>query len=95
MFTITHPHHHLLIEGRLVPVFGDYQPGHQFGPCLESKSSEVPKRCGRKPKIHYDERMYRCECLEPVWPSRSHCLSCHHTFLSISEFQTHNKGNAH
>lgn len=64
----------------------------KFGPCLESESSEVPKRRGRKPKIHYDERMYRCECLEPVWPSRSHCLSCHHTFLSISEFQTHNKG---
>lgn len=64
----------------------------KFGPCLESESSEIPKRRGRKPKLQYGERMYRCECLEPVWPSRSHCLSCHHTFLSTSELQTHNKG---
>lgn len=64
----------------------------KFGPCLESESSEIPKRRGRKPKLQYGERMYRCECLEPVWPSRSHCLSCHYTFLSLSELQTHNKG---
>lgn len=64
----------------------------KFGPCLGSESSEVPKRRGRKPKFQNDERMYRCECLEPVWSSRSHCLSCHHTFLSISELRTHNEG---
>eukprot|EP01018_Ginkgo_biloba_P007288 Gb_22434 [translate_table: standard] len=64
----------------------------KFGPCLESETSEIPKRRGRKPKVQYDERMYRCECLEPVWPSRSHCVSCHDTFYSSSELQTHNDG---
>ncbi|GLJ28639.1 hypothetical protein SUGI_0564350 [Cryptomeria japonica] len=64
----------------------------KFGPCLESENSDVRKRRGRKPKFQYEERMYRCECLEPVWPSRSHCLSCHETFFSSSELKSHNEG---
>ncbi|MCH83971.1 methyl-CpG-binding domain-containing protein 9-like, partial [Trifolium medium] len=39
-----------------------------------------------------DEKLYRCECLEPIWPSRKHCLYCHKTFLSDDEFEGHNDG---
>ncbi|KAH0969360.1 hypothetical protein GBA52_028815 [Prunus armeniaca] len=36
--------------------------------------------------------MYRCECLEPIWPNRHHCLSCHRTFVTDAELEGHNDG---
>ncbi|XP_077237756.1 methyl-CpG-binding domain-containing protein 9-like [Tasmannia lanceolata] len=64
----------------------------RYGPCLEVETIDIPKKRGKKAKASYDERMYRCECLEPVWPSRCHCLSCHQTFCTSIEFEGHNEG---
>ncbi|XP_073001033.1 methyl-CpG-binding domain-containing protein 9 [Typha latifolia] len=65
---------------------------NKFGPCLELEVNELPKRRGKKAKVCYEERMYRCECLEPVWPSRHHCLSCHQTLFAPKELEGHNDG---
>lgn len=64
----------------------------KYGPCLEVEVNEVPKRRGRKAKVSCEDRMYRCECLEPIWPSRHHCLSCHETFCTVKELEGHNDG---
>ncbi|CAN6448676.1 unnamed protein product [Victoria cruziana] len=64
----------------------------KYGPCLETDAGDALKRRGRKTKVSHEERMFRCECLEPVWPSRCHCLSCHHTFCNSIELEEHNDG---
>ncbi|XP_058114916.1 methyl-CpG-binding domain-containing protein 9 isoform X2 [Magnolia sinica] len=64
----------------------------RYGSCLETETNEIPKKKGRKGKASHEERMYRCECLEPVWPSRYHCLSCHQTFCTSIELEGHNDG---
>ncbi|KAJ6793176.1 methyl-CpG-binding domain-containing protein 9-like [Iris pallida] len=63
----------------------------KYGPCSDLES-ENPKKRGRKPKVSNEDRMYRCECLEPVWPSRHHCLSCHQTYCTVKELEEHNDG---
>ncbi|KAF8407933.1 hypothetical protein HHK36_007073 [Tetracentron sinense] len=65
---------------------------NKYGPCLEPEATDIPKKRGRKAKVTYEERMYRCECLEPIWPSRHHCPSCHQTFFTIVELEGHNDG---
>ncbi|KAJ6851269.1 methyl-CpG-binding domain-containing protein 9-like [Iris pallida] len=65
---------------------------NKYGPCSDPEVSENPKKRGRKPKVGKEERMYRCECLEPVWPSRHHCLSCHQTYCTVKELEEHNDG---
>ncbi|KAF6169384.1 hypothetical protein GIB67_016554 [Kingdonia uniflora] len=62
----------------------------KYGPCVEPETSEIPKKRGRKAKLTEEDRMYRCECLELVWPSRQHCLSCHQTFCTRLEYERHN-----
>ncbi|KAG1364347.1 putative Methyl-CpG-binding domain-containing protein 9 [Cocos nucifera] len=64
----------------------------RYGPCLEPEASEIPRKRGGKTKIGYEERMYRCVCLEPVWSSRYHCLSCHQTFCTVIELEGHSDG---
>ncbi|XP_077223126.1 methyl-CpG-binding domain-containing protein 9-like [Tasmannia lanceolata] len=64
----------------------------RYGPCMELETNDILKKRGKKAKASYDERMYRCECLEPVWPSRYHCLSCHQTFSTSLELEGHNEG---
>ncbi|THU58186.1 hypothetical protein C4D60_Mb03t11510 [Musa balbisiana] len=64
----------------------------KYGPFLDPEVSEIPKRKGRKAKQNHEERMYRCECLEAIWPSRHHCLSCHQSFLTALELEGHNDG---
>lgn len=60
----------------------------KYGPCFESE--EVLKKGGKRARVTSQEKMYRCECLEPIWPSRNHCLSCHRTFSTAVEFEEHN-----
>lgn len=60
----------------------------KYGHCFES--SEVLKKGGKRARVTGQEKMYRCECLEPIWPSRNHCLSCHRTFSTAVEFEEHN-----
>ncbi|KAK1292587.1 Methyl-CpG-binding domain-containing protein 9 [Acorus calamus] len=64
----------------------------KYGSCLEPETNELPKKRGRKSKTSFEERLYRCDCLEPVWPSRYHCLSCHWTFCTSVELEGHNNG---
>ncbi|KAI0502436.1 hypothetical protein KFK09_017386 [Dendrobium nobile] len=64
----------------------------KYGPFSETEGNGIPKRRGKKAKVCHDDRMYRCECLEPVWPSRHHCISCHQTFSTSQELEGHNDG---
>ncbi|KAK6928329.1 WHIM1 domain [Dillenia turbinata] len=61
----------------------------KYGPCFETETTEVLKKRGKKVKVTNDGKMYRCECLEPIWPSRHHCASCHRTFPTVSELEGH------
>ncbi|KAG6526490.1 hypothetical protein ZIOFF_016475 [Zingiber officinale] len=63
----------------------------KYGPFLELETIDLKKK-GKKGKPSHEERMFRCECLEPVWPSRHHCLSCHQTFSTSVELDGHNEG---
>ncbi|XVF14120.1 hypothetical protein REPUB_Repub09cG0029900 [Reevesia pubescens] len=64
----------------------------KYGPCFESEVMDSSKKRGKKAKVIIEDKMYRCKCLEPVWPSRNHCISCHRTFFSAVEFEEHNDG---
>ncbi|KAL5974479.1 hypothetical protein ACLOJK_031144 [Asimina triloba] len=64
----------------------------KYGSCVQLEANEIPKKKGKKGKSSHEERMYRCECLELVWPSRHHCLSCHQTFCTGLELEGHNEG---
>ncbi|CAL0317266.1 unnamed protein product [Lupinus luteus] len=64
----------------------------EYGPFFELDTIEVLKKRSKKKRNTTDEKMYRCECLEPIWPSRKHCMSCHKTFLSDVELERHNDG---
>ncbi|CAA6670639.1 unnamed protein product [Spirodela intermedia] len=60
----------------------------KYGPCLEPESNDGSRKRARKCK-NFEERMRRCECLEPIWPSRHHCLQCHQTFGTRLELEKH------
>ncbi|KAL5150389.1 Methyl-CpG-binding domain-containing protein 9 [Glycine soja] len=64
----------------------------KFGPFVEWDNSEVLKKQNRKTRTTNDEKLYRCECLEPILPSRKHCTHCHKTVASDIEFDGHNDG---
>lgn len=64
----------------------------KHGPFLESGTLEVLKKRGKKVRTSNDEKLYRCQCLEPIWPSRKHCMSCHKTLLNDVEVEGHNDG---
>ncbi|KAA3455958.1 methyl-CpG-binding domain-containing protein 9 [Gossypium australe] len=64
----------------------------KYGPFFESEITESLKKQGKKAKVIIEDKMYRCKCLEPVWPSKNHCISCHKTFMSDVEFEDHNDG---
>ncbi|XP_043704341.1 methyl-CpG-binding domain-containing protein 9-like isoform X2 [Telopea speciosissima] len=64
----------------------------RYGPCLEPETTDIPKKRSRKAKATHEERMYRCECLEPIWPFKHHCPLCHQTFCTNEELEMHNDG---
>ncbi|KAE8023446.1 hypothetical protein FH972_009137 [Carpinus fangiana] len=63
----------------------------KFGACLKSESA-IPMKRGWKAEVSFTERMYRCDCLELIWPSRCHCYSCHHSFSTSEELKGHENG---
>ncbi|TQD71328.1 hypothetical protein C1H46_043130 [Malus baccata] len=63
-----------------------------YGPCSEMETTDISKKWGKRARVTNDEKGYRCECLEPIWPSRHHCLSCHRTFSTDAELEGHNNG---
>lgn len=64
----------------------------KYGPCFELETIDFLKKRGKKVRVVNDEKMYRCDCLEPIWPSRHHCHSCHRTFSTDVELEGHNDG---
>ncbi|CAN6230676.1 unnamed protein product [Urochloa humidicola] len=64
----------------------------KYGLQLDEDTNELSKNRGRKTRMGSEERIYRCDCLEPVWPSRHHCLTCHETYLTLTEYEGHNGG---
>lgn len=62
----------------------------KYGPFLEMPDDL--NRWPNKTRLVEDEKMFRCVCLEPVWPSRHHCLSCHKSFLTDVELEAHDNG---
>ncbi|XP_058188269.1 methyl-CpG-binding domain-containing protein 9 isoform X2 [Rhododendron vialii] len=63
---------------------------NKYGPWSEPDIIDLLKKRGRKTKPNSEDKMFRCYCLEPVWPSRYHCISCHRTFSSEVELDGHN-----
>ncbi|XP_027096888.2 methyl-CpG-binding domain-containing protein 9 isoform X1 [Coffea arabica] len=59
-----------------------------FGPCLEIWTNDMHNNL-QKSRSPDEGRMYRCECLELIWPSRNHCFSCHRTFPNSEELTEH------
>lgn len=57
--------------------------------CLAEEETEICMNIGVKVRVSFDGELYRCECLEPLWPSRPHCLSCHQTFSDATERLKH------
>ncbi|XP_012085354.1 methyl-CpG-binding domain-containing protein 9 isoform X2 [Jatropha curcas] len=64
----------------------------RYGPCLELDVNNTPVEWSQNAEVTYDERMCRCECLEPIWPSRHHCCSCHWSFPTKCVLKEHNDG---
>lgn len=64
----------------------------KYGPFLEFEMPDDLNRWQDKTRLAEDEKMFRCVCLEPVWPSRCHCLSCHKSFLTDVELEEHDNG---
>lgn len=64
----------------------------KYGPVFQPQATDSSKKRSRKSKLTTEQKMYRCECLEPVWQSRNHCISCHKTFFTIVELEKHNDG---
>ncbi|KAK7316429.1 hypothetical protein VNO77_35457 [Canavalia gladiata] len=64
----------------------------KYGPFFECDTIEVLKKQSKKGRTTNDEKLFRCECLEPIWPSRKHCTFCHKTVSSDVEFEGHNDG---
>ncbi|WCJ20951.1 methyl-CPG-binding domain 9 [Euphorbia peplus] len=54
-------------------------------------AADMLKKGGKKARGFIEEKMYRCYCLEPIWPSRQHCHSCHRTSNDV-EFEGHEDG---
>ncbi|PWA90946.1 bromodomain-containing protein [Artemisia annua] len=59
---------------------------------LETKFGSFVKKQGRKGKMVNTRNWYRCDCLELVAFTRHHCPSCHLTFLTNEELESHNGG---
>lgn len=63
----------------------------RHGACVEIEIADASKKRGKKARLTaHEDKVYRCGCLELVWPSRHHCISCHKTFLSETELERHN-----
>lgn len=53
----------------------------KYGPGLASQAADMSEKRVQKSNV------YRCECLEPIWSSKHHCVSCHQTYSSSEELE--------
>lgn len=65
----------------------------KFGPCLENKISTGGSHKNLASEVSRNGMMYRCECLELLWPSKEHCPSCHQSFSMGNELSQHSIEN--
>ena len=65
----------------------------KYGPCFEPEIVDISKKWEQRSKLTNEGKMYRCECLEPIWSSRHHCSSCHRTFFTDIQLEEHNDGS--
>lgn len=63
----------------------------KFGPCMRTEATAVLQNLAME--ATRDGRMYRCGCLELLWPSKDHCPSCHQSFPSFEDLRQHSKEN--
>ncbi|KAJ8749958.1 hypothetical protein K2173_013873 [Erythroxylum novogranatense] len=62
----------------------------KYGAFIELGTKDTVKRRVKKARLTGENKMWRCDCLEPILPSRHHCASCHRTFTYEAEFEDHN-----
>ncbi|XP_010660930.1 methyl-CpG-binding domain-containing protein 9 isoform X2 [Vitis vinifera] len=67
--------------------------GKKYGPWFEPEIADSSKKWDLRSKVTNESKMYRCECLEPIWSSRHHCPSCHRTFFTDIQLEEHNDGS--
>lgn len=63
----------------------------KFGPCKTIEAAAGLQNLAME--ASQSGRIYRCECLEPLWPSKDHCRSCHQGFSTSEELRQHTKEN--
>ncbi|KAL9257730.1 Methyl-CpG-binding domain-containing protein [Drosera capensis] len=64
----------------------------KYGARFESSAADDSKKRRTRAKASNIERMYRCKCLEPIWPSRFHCFHCHTSLLTAEDLENHSDG---
>ncbi|CAI0455946.1 unnamed protein product [Linum tenue] len=64
----------------------------KYGKFAQLESGHVSNKLLEKKRMTDGDKMYRCECLEPVWQSRLHCFTCHRTFIDDAELKGHGDG---
>lgn len=64
----------------------------KYGSCLDSVTHDALNKHEKKGQVSGEEKIYRCKCLEPIFPARFHCLSCHKTFVTEEDLEAHREG---
>ncbi|GAB2222816.1 hypothetical protein Droror1_Dr00016944 [Drosera rotundifolia] len=64
----------------------------KYGARFESSAVDDSKKRRTRAIASNSERMYRCKCLEPIWPSRFHCFHCHTSLLTAEDLENHSDG---
>lgn len=65
----------------------------RYGTFFEPEIADISKKWDQRSKVTNEGKMYRCECLEPVWSARHHCPSCHRTFFTDIQLEEHKNGS--
>lgn len=61
----------------------------RYGPSLGLNLGDRSKGQTQNGKFPLEGAMYRCDCLELIWPSKHHCFLCHKTHPSSEELDKH------
>lgn len=64
----------------------------KLGSHLQSQTSNNLKQQTHEAETCFNGRIYRCECLELLWTSKQHCLTCHQTFATCEDRDKHTDG---
>ncbi|XP_074330655.1 methyl-CpG-binding domain-containing protein 9-like isoform X2 [Apium graveolens] len=64
----------------------------KFGPCLQIQATDNSNEQRYNYETSFQGRICRCACLELLWASKQHCLSCHKTFSTCEDLGKHTNG---